>query len=189
MKFSLKISLIILLFFFIFCKSTNIIQSINRNQVNIILTDQKIQFLLPPNWQFYFSSKKYFHLVAKEDSDPYGFMIEYRGLINTTKNQKERELYAEGWYKAIKLNYPQWEYIEKTYEEIKYNDSKIYNYQFLGTFFDGKVKMKKLGFLRFYKDRIHAIYYTSKETNFHQFSSLIKEIDQNIVYDVNILTY
>jgi hypothetical protein len=77
MKFSLKISLIILLFFFIFCKSTNIIQSINRNQVNIILTDQKIQFLLPPNWQFYFSSKKYFHLVAKEDSDPYGFMIEY----------------------------------------------------------------------------------------------------------------
>ncbi|GIX42335.1 MAG: hypothetical protein KatS3mg129_2068 [Leptospiraceae bacterium] len=189
MNFKLKKLMLINILFLISCNSYQIIQNNPIIESYIYLTDQKIQFTLPSNWLFYYSSKKYFQFVAKNPNNLYGPILEYRGLNNTTQTQKERDLYAEGWYKAIELNFPEWEYKEKGYKEFNYNNNKIYTYHFIGTFLDGKVKMKKLGYLRFYKDKVHAIYYTTRDDNFNQFFELFKEIDQKIIYEPYIPPY
>lgn len=189
MKIIRKVNIMIFILFLFYCKSYPIIQSNSYIESQIILSDQNIQFILPSNWLFYYSSKKYFQFVAKDPNSIYGPFLEYRGLNNTTQTKKERELYAEGWYKAIQLNFPKWEYIDKEYTEFDYNNNKIYSYKLLGTFLDGNVKMKKLGYLRFYKDKIHAIYYTTREDNFNAVEKILQEIDQKIIYEPNIPPY
>lgn len=184
-----KILLIFVIISILNCSSSNIITQKLPMENVIFLTDQSVQFSIPSNWVIYFSSRKFFQFVAKYPNIIYGPLIEYRGLNNTTKNKGERELYAEGWYKAIELNFPKWEYIEKNYEEVDYKNNKIFTYQFLGTFYDGNVKIKKIGYLRFFNDRIHAIYYTTKDEYFEENYKIFKQIDKSIVYSPEIPQY
>lgn len=81
------------------------------------------------------------------------------------------------------------EILGKSYEEIPYKNNIIYSYKFLGEFYDGNTKIKKLGFLRFLEKRIHTIYYTDKESDFDTNLPLLLKIDQNIQYDVSMDQY
>lgn len=184
-----KFYIIIILINTLYCTTPTIISNKIYTETNVFLIDQKIQFTLPTTWLIYFSSNKYFQLVAKDPNYIYGPMLEYRGLTNTTKNLKERELYAEGWYKAIQLNFPKWEYLEKNYEDNNYKNNKIFSYTFLGIFYDGNVKIKKMGLLRFYNDRIHAIYFTAREEYFEENLDTFMEIDKKIIYEPTLHAY
>ncbi|MCS7204737.1 MAG: hypothetical protein NZ853_03490 [Leptospiraceae bacterium] len=183
-----KFFLLVIILFFHNCKSYIVINS-EILYSTITLTDSKIQFQVPSHWEIFFSSKRFFHFYGKDPNQVYGPMMEYRGLPNPTKTKTEREQYASGWYKAINLNYKNWNYIEKNYIEIEFNNKKIYSYQFLGSFDDGQVKVKKLGFLRFFDDRIHAIYYTCEDFTFTQCMDTFMKIDNSINYEPKIPTY
>lgn len=180
----------VILIFYSFCKtSTIILPSILENSSNITMVDHKIQFNIPSNWYSYYSSKRYFHFVAKLKNSIYGPRLEYRGLNNTTKTKEERDLYSSGWYQANEINFPNWKLLEKGYQEINYKNTIIYSYSFLGEFIDNNIKIIKIGYLRFIKDKIHAIYYTSEEKTFNENYSLFMEIDKNIVYDLTLNLY
>lgn len=170
------------------CKTYTIINN-NSTYTQLVLTDQKIQFLIPNDWVIFYSSKKFFQLYAKENNSVYGPMLEYRGLPNSTRSRSERELYASGWYKAINLNYPKWNYEAKNYNEIDFQNKKIYSYEFIGTFMDGSTRLKKLGYLRFFEDRIHAIYYTCSEEDFEKCKVIFQKIDEAINYSPSIPPY
>ncbi|MFN3605280.1 MAG: hypothetical protein ACK4UJ_11285 [Leptonema sp. (in: bacteria)] len=184
------IFLIIVLLFFSFCKSGSLIlQNPSGVDVNIVLVDHKIQFQVPSNWKTYYSAKRYFHFIAKSEDNIYGPQLEYRGLQNTSKTKEERNLYANGWYKAIEINFPKWKFLKKDYEEIPYNEIVIYSYDFLGEFFDGNKKIKKLGYLKFIEDRIHAIYYTAEESEFDVNLPSFLKINKKIIYNISAKPY
>ncbi len=184
------IKLLFFIFLFNSCRTSSLIlQDQIEPKVRITLVDHRIQFVIPPTWNTYFSSKRYFHFIAISSDSIYGPRIEYRGLNNTSKTKQERDLYSLGWYQASEINFPKWKYIEKSYEEIPYKNYIIYSYKFIGEFYDGNIKIKKLGFLRFLDKRIHTIYYTDKESDFDANLPLFLKIDQNIEYEVLIDRY
>ncbi len=172
-----KIYLFFLMFFFYFhCISQTVIYDKSDYQT-IYLTDHKILFKIPSKWFIYFSSLKYFHLFARDSENVFGPRIEYRGLRNTTNNLAEREQYAKGWYQAIQISYPKWQYTRKKSYETKYRNQPLFTFEFEGTFQDGELIYKKIGFLRFFDDRIHAIYYTAQEKKFDKYLNTFQIID------------
>lgn len=144
----------------------------------IELLDHKIAFVLPAGWKVQLSEKRYFQLTANSGTGPYAPGIEYRGLNTDLTDRALMDQYARGWYSAMGRNFPNFQYTER--KEMVEN--QIITYYFEGTFSDGNLPLKKIGYLRFVNRKIHAIYYTAPLNEFDTHLPLFKAVEREIRY-------
>lgn len=144
----------------------------------IELLDHKISFVLPAGWKVQLSEKRYFQLTANSGTGPYAPGIEYRGLNTDLTDRALMDQYARGWYSAMGRNFPNFEYTER--KEMVENSFTVYYFE--GTFSDGNLPLKKIGYLRFVNRKIHAIYYTAPLNEFDSHLPLFKAVEREIRY-------
>lgn len=113
--------------------------------------------------------------MYREGSEPLA-VLEYRGLDTEPRDQRSRDLYASGWYDAMRLNYPGWKYANRD------KDADSRSFTFEGSYIEGTVRYIKIGQLRFRDRRIHAIYYTAPEEEMDQYREVFQTIDGLIQY-------
>lgn len=144
---------------------------------SVALTDYGIVFRIPGDWDVSLSRDRYFQFVAvyREDSLPLG-LLEYRGLDTEPRDQRSRDLYASGWYDAMRLNYPGWKYVDRN------KDQESRSFTFEGSYLEGTTRYIKIGKLRFRDRRIHAIYYTAPEDEIDRYREIFEAVDQLIQY-------
>jgi len=148
----------------------------NPQPTRLDLLDHKISFLIPSGWTVEFSEKRYFQLTANTNDTPYSPGIEYRGLTTDLTDSALMDQYARGWYSAMARNFPNFEYTDRK----EFIENKMNTYYFEGTFSDGRLQLKKIGYLRFANRKIHAIYYTAPLAQFEAYLPLFKVIDKQI---------
>jgi hypothetical protein len=148
------------------------------SSTEIELLDHKIAFRLPAGWKVQISARRYFHLAANTGTGPYAPSIEYRGLNTDLTDRALMDQYARGWYNAMATNFPNLQYIEK--KEWQHNEHVTYYFE--ATFSDGKLPLKKIGYLRFVNRKIHAIYYTAPLNDFDRYLPLFQSIENEIRY-------
>lgn len=145
---------------------------------HIELLDHKIAFVLPAGWKVQLSEKRYFQLTASSGRGPYAPGIEYRGLNTDLTDRALMDQYARGWYNAMERNFPNFKYADR--REMIENGVTVYYFE--GTFSDGNLALKKIGYLRFVNRKIHAIYYTAPLNEFDSHLPLFKAIEREIRY-------
>ena len=110
--------------------------------------------------------------------------VEYRGLIKGKEQDQNPDLYAEGWYEAIRSSYPEWKYIHRTKEST--DDFLIYLFE--GTYRVASDTYRKTGRLIFYKNRIHTLYYTTLDIHFDQAASMFDYLNSRQIFNEEIET-
>lgn len=152
--------------------------SYEESMRSVALTDYGIVFRIPGDWDVSLSRDRYFQFVAvyREDSSPLGLM-EYRGLDTEPRDQRSRDLYASGWYDAMRLNYPGWKYVDRN------KDTESRSFTFEGSYLEGTTRYIKIGKLRFRDRRIHAVYYTAPEDEIDRYREIFEAVDRLIEYN------
>ncbi|MCB1138314.1 MAG: hypothetical protein KDK23_06130 [Leptospiraceae bacterium] len=158
------------------CQSISVYDG-KGNLRSVALTDYGIVFEIPGAWDISLSRDRYFQFVAvyREDSRPLA-VLEYRGLDTEPRDKRSRDLYATGWYDAMRLNYPGWKYQDRS------NDDASESFTFEGSYLEGTTRYIKIGKLRFKDRRIHAIYYTAPEEEMDHLRDIFEAIDEEIRY-------
>ncbi|MCB1168193.1 MAG: hypothetical protein KDK25_12190 [Leptospiraceae bacterium] len=158
------------------CQSITVYDG-KANLRSVALTDYGIVFEIPGAWDISLSRDRYFQFVAvyREDSRPLA-VLEYRGLDTEPRDKRSRDLYATGWYDAMRLNYPGWKYRDRSKDEA----SEAFTFE--GSYLEGTTRYIKIGKLRFKDRRIHAIYYTAPEEEMDHLRDIFEAIDEEIRY-------
>lgn len=175
-RFLLRGSFLAIFFIFAGCHTAPLKSDGNGTQIELL--DHKIAFVLPTGWTVQFSEKRYFQLTANTGTGPYAPGIEYRGLNTDLTERALMDQYARGWYTAMARNFPNFEFTERN--EMVVNN--VPTYYFEGTFTDGNLRFKKIGYLRFVNLKIHAIYYTAPIDEFDTYLPVFHAIDDMIRY-------
>ncbi len=136
------------------------------------LEESAIDLYYPEEWNVVNDSYFQFKAVGFAPNQ-FPASIEYRGLTNEIKDDKGRDLYAEGWYEAIEKNFPEWKWIGR--KKIGIGDGAVYELE--GTYRVGSDTYRKIGRLRFHAQRIHAIYYTGIDIDFQKVMDFFNMID------------
>ncbi len=154
------------------CFSTQTASDISIEEMSI--DEFNVTLYYPEDWRV--GSDSYFQFKA------FGFApndrpanIEYRGLASGKKDLEGQNKYAEGWYEAIPLNYPEWKYISRS----KHEEGNAVVYEFEGTYRVATDTFRKIGKLRFVGDFTHAIYYTTLDENFDLTREFFNDIDNS----------
>ncbi|MCB1324293.1 MAG: hypothetical protein H7A21_18490 [Spirochaetales bacterium] len=106
--------------------------------------------------------------------------FEYRGLEKIKKDAESRRLYAIGWYRAIELSYANWVYDSKDTDP----EDPEATFRFEGSYTRDGILYRKRGILRFRGNRVHAMYYTSRDVDFPTVAPLFESMDaQHRYYD------
>jgi hypothetical protein len=151
----------------------------NISYKEVELAEYGARLFLPGKWIR--EDSQNFHLVVK-GFGPTGLeaRIEYKGLEKSKeKDATDRALYANAWYDVIAQNYRDWNYVSKQKSSLDPEG----RFDLEGTYRDGATIYRKLGILRFRKNRIHAIYYTAPDQNFDPVRALFAEIDRHHIFD------
>lgn len=139
----------------------------------ISLEEMQATVAYPEKWKLL--NDEYFQVKAvglAPNGNP--SFLEYRGLHRDQSTEPNPDLYAEGWYEAIKSSYPEWKYISKG--RIQGTNYPVFHFE--GTFRVAADTFRKMGKLYILKNRIHAIYYTSLDNEFEEARSMFLNLDE-----------
>jgi hypothetical protein len=141
------------------------------------LDEYGIELAAPSGWSQ--ERGEFFHYTTRGPVGDLPFaMLEYRGLQRTWRDKDGKRQYAIGWYKAIALSYQGWRFLSRSTDQSDAEGA----FRFEGVYVANGQRYYKIGALRFRGDRVHAIYYTTRESDIELLRGLFLRMDASHEY-------